>query len=55
MLVLPDKDKPALKYVNHDISTSQPYVAAWLSSSPVLVIPIARPHQEVKITANGSN
>jgi hypothetical protein len=55
MLVLPDKDKPALKYVNHDISTSQPYVAAWSTSSPVLVIPIARPHQEVKITANGSN
>jgi hypothetical protein len=55
MLVLPDKDKPALKYLNHDISTSQPYVTALSSSSLLLVIPIARPHQEVKITANGSN
>src|SRR5258708_3216789 len=55
MLVLPDNDRPALKSVNHDISTSQPYVTALASSSPLLVIPIARPHQEVKITANGSN
>ena len=35
MLVLPDKDKPALNYVNRDISTSEPYVTALTSSSPL--------------------
>jgi hypothetical protein len=55
MIVLPDKDKSALKYVNRDISTSEPYVTALKSSSPLLVIPIARPHQEVKAETNNSN
>jgi hypothetical protein len=55
MVVLPDKDKASLKYVNRDISTSEPYVTALSSSSPLLVIPIARPHQEVKIETNQGN
>jgi hypothetical protein len=55
MLVLPDKDKPALKYVNRNISTSEPYATGLKSSSPLLVIPIARPHQEVKIETNNGN
>ena len=55
MLVLPDNDKLALKYLNRDISTSEPYVTALKSSSPLLVIPIARPHQEVRIETNHGN
>jgi hypothetical protein len=55
MIVLPDKDKSSLKYVNRDISTSEPYVTALKSSSPLLVIPIVRPHQEVKAETNNSN
>jgi hypothetical protein len=55
MIVLPNKDKSALKYVNRDISTSDPYVIELSSSSPLLVIPIARPHQEVKIETNNGN
>jgi hypothetical protein len=55
MIVLPNKDKSALKYVNRDISTSEPYVIELSSSSPLLVIPIARPHQEVKIETNNGN
>jgi hypothetical protein len=55
MLVLPDSDELALRYLNHDISTSEPYVTALKSSSPLLVIPIARPHQEVRIETNNGN
>jgi len=55
MLVLPDNDKLALKYLNRDISTSEPYVTALKSSSPLLVIPIARPHQEVRIETHYGN
>jgi hypothetical protein len=55
MIVLPDKDKSSLEYVNRNISTSEPYVTALTSSSPLLVIPIALPHQELKIETNNSN
>lgn len=55
LLALPDKDKPALKYVNRGISKSEPYVIESSSSSPLLVIPIARPPQEVKVESNESN
>jgi len=49
MVVLPDANKEALKYVNEDISTSEPYVTALPSSSPLLVIPIARPKETLRI------
>jgi hypothetical protein len=48
-------DKLALKYLNRDISTSELYVTVLKSSSPLLVTPIARPHQEVRIETNNGN
>jgi hypothetical protein len=55
MLALPDNDKLALKYLNRDISTSELHATSLKSSSPILLIPIARPHQEVRIGTNNGN
>jgi hypothetical protein len=49
MIVLPDADKTALEGINHDISKSEPYVTALNSSSPLLVVPIARPGERVTV------
>ena len=47
MIVLPKADKAALLDINHDLSKSEPYVTALDSSSPLLVVPIARPGERV--------
>jgi hypothetical protein len=49
MLVLPDSDKDALKYVGQDTSSGAPYVRAPSSPSPLLVVPVAKPDEEIVI------
>jgi len=49
MIVLPDAYKDALRGQNRDISTGEPYVTALSSSSPLLVIPIAKPDEEIVV------
>jgi hypothetical protein len=47
MIVLPDADTAALQDINHDISKNEPYVTALRSSSPLLVIPVAKAGERV--------
>jgi hypothetical protein len=54
MIVLPDADKPALQDINHDISKNEPYVTALRSSSPLLVIPIAKAGERVVVQPSKS-
>jgi len=49
MLVLPDSDKDALKDVGQDTSSGAPYVRGPGSPSPLLVIPVAKPDEEIII------
>jgi hypothetical protein len=49
MIVLPDACKGALRDQNRDISTGEPYVTALKSSSPLLVVPIAKPDEAIVI------
>lgn len=49
MIVLPDACKGALRDQNRDISTGEPYVTALKSSSPLLVVPIAKPDEVIVI------
>jgi hypothetical protein len=49
MVVLPDGDKDALKYVGQDTSTGMPYVRAPNSISPLLVIPVAKSDEKIII------
>ncbi len=53
MIVLPDADKPALQDINQDIS-KKPYVTALRSSSPLLVIPIAKVGERVVVQPSKS-
>jgi hypothetical protein len=54
MIVLPDADKPALQDINHDITKNEPYVTALRSSSPLLVIPIAKAGERVVVQPSQS-
>jgi hypothetical protein len=54
MIVLPDADRPALRDINHDISKNEPYVTALRSSSPLLVIPIAKGGERVVVQPSRS-
>ena len=47
MIVLPDADKDALQDVNRDISNNTPYLTELKSSSPLWVIPVAKPHERI--------
>ena len=49
MIILPDSAKDALKDVGQDTSTGTPYVRAPNSISPLLVIPVAKPDEEIII------
>jgi hypothetical protein len=49
MIVLPDACKGALRDQNRDISTGEPYVTALKSSSPLLVVPVARPDEAIVV------
>jgi hypothetical protein len=49
MIVLPDACKDALRDQNHDTSTGEPYVTALKSSSPLLVVPVAKPDEAIVI------
>src|SRR6266853_4471713 len=49
MLVLPDSDKDALKDVGQDTSSGVAYVRGPSSPSPLLVIPLAKPDEEIII------
>jgi hypothetical protein len=55
MIVLPDADRPALQDINHDISKNEPYVTALRSSSPLLVIPIAKAGERVVVGSSRRN
>jgi len=52
---LPDADKAALRDVNRDISKNEPYVTALNSSSPLWVIPVAKPGERVKAYKPGED
>jgi hypothetical protein len=49
MLVLPDGDKNALKDIGQDTSSGFPYVRGPDSLSPLLIIPVAKPDEEIII------
>ena len=49
MLVLPDGDKNALKDIGQDTSSGFPYVREPDSLSPLLIIPVAKPDEEIII------
>jgi hypothetical protein len=50
MVVLPDAStKDALRGQNHDVSTGEPFVTDSTSSSPLLVIPIAKGDEEIVV------
>lgn len=48
MVVLPDVCRHALEDVNQDISKNEPYVTALESSSPLLVIPVAKVGERIE-------
>jgi hypothetical protein len=54
MMVLPDADKPALQDINRDISKNEPYVTALRSSSPLLVIPVAKAGERIVVRSSKS-
>jgi len=47
MLVQPDSDKDALKDEGQDTLSGAPYVRGSSSPSPLLVIPVAKPDEEI--------
>jgi hypothetical protein len=47
MLVLPDDDKGALNDVGQNTSSGMPYVRGRSSPSPLLIIPVAKPDEEI--------
>jgi hypothetical protein len=49
MLVLPDSDKDALKDVGQDTSSGMPYVRGPSAPSPLLVIPVAKPDEQIAV------
>jgi hypothetical protein len=49
MLVLPDNDKDALKYIGQDTSSGMPYVRGPGSPSPLLIIPVANSDEEIVV------
>jgi hypothetical protein len=53
MLVLPDSNKDALKDVGQYTSSGAPYALGSSSPSPLLVIPVAKPDEEIIIRKAG--
>jgi hypothetical protein len=47
MVVLPTADRASLLGVNRDIRNGEPYVTAVDAPSPLLVIPVAGPHEVI--------
>jgi hypothetical protein len=55
MLVLPDSDRDALKDVGQDTLSGAPYVRGPSSPSPLLVIPVAKPDEEIIIRKSAAS
>lgn len=53
MVVLPSADRASLLGVNRDILNGEAYVTAVDSPSPLLVIPVARPHEMLTVKRAG--